>query len=560
MHTPKRSVAGLSLLETILVIAAIGILAAVAIVRQGPSLEDVRVAKLQCDLATINTSLKTYVANGGSVAGLSNPQQIIDKMKTVRSEEDSASYVGFRGTAIDTRLAVRLMTDTESSRVRAVWNASASQFELQTTGTGVEAFYLDDALGRVAYGTEERSQSAFAFNTGNGWIWNYADAAPLSPPAPTDIPISPDPGGSGSGSGGGGGSLVDPVLTRLSPPVFSVPGGSYPPSQFSFPLTLSNPNPADSSRILYSVNGEEFQIYTGPVTIASDAVVAAFTTGDPYTWIPSATAEVSYVKAPPTQLTEPVVSPSAQQFAWGSTETITVTISNPNDSKVSSLEYQIDGSGWQAYSGPIELSVDDYANGVAVTARAVPANEDYAVSQTAIAAISPAADPEKLLAPTIRTSAPDFIIHQIETIQITLDDLNPKGSSLDYRINGGAWVSYNGPIEVTREAYETGLVIDARATATSRAYTGSDPTSATIGLTAVQLLPPSIGTSAPNFLAGSIDRITVTITDPNQEGSALQSRINGRDWQDYSGPFTVTRAANPTGLIVEARAKSVDPA
>jgi type II secretory pathway pseudopilin PulG len=556
----KNTTYAFSLLEAVLAIAALGILAAVAIGHQGTSLESVRVAKLKCDLATINSALRIYVANGGSVNGLTDPQSILDKMKSCLSGEDEAAFVGFGGSEIDSRLAVRMFDAPDSTRPRARWNAAACRFELATSGAGVESFYLNDAFGRIDYGTEDRDPSAFAYNTRDGWIWRYSDSPPLDRQGPTPVALSATTMTVETTPASGAPVASDPVLSQLSAPLFSVSGGSYKPTQFPAEVSLRNPNPSTTSHILYSINGGDFRTYSGPLPLLPGTTITAFVTGDPSVWVPSATVEGLYTKAAPEPLATPSIATSAPQFAWDTVETVLVSISDSNDPTISSLQFQLGTAGWQTYSGEFALPLSSYPDGATIVARSVPLNEDYASSGDASAVIAPPAPPQRLLPPNVIASASNFLPSEIEAISITLEDLNKVGSVPEYRVNGGDWRTYSGTFGVTMASYPTGLLVEGRARAKSRAYLDSELSGSKIGLTPAKLKAPSILSTAPNFVPGAVETISITISDPNSSSFALDYRLNAGSWLSYRGSFQVTRASYPTGLSVEARARATSPA
>ena len=305
---------------------------------------------------------------------------------------------------------------------------------------------------------------------------------------------------------------------------------------------------------MYSVNGANYARYSGPLDIPANAKVSAFVTGDSYLYYSSPAVEGTYTAKPPVTLTAPMISSSHSQFLWSTAETITVSLENPNDSKISSLSYQVDGGGWNPYTGPIQLAINDHESGATISARALPLTVDYKISPESSLLLEGPPPPIQLQAPEIIPSASSFIPDSVESITITLRNPNSKGSELDYRLNGGAWEAYSNPVSVGMSDYATGLTVEARARAISRAYLTSEVSSTSLGLTPVQLRSPAVNLTAPNFMAGSVEKITVTLTNPNRRDSALDYRVNGGTWQAYTGAFTVTRAAYATGLAVEARA------
>ena len=63
--------------------------------------------------------------------------------------------------------------------------------------------------------------------------------------------------------------------------MFSVPGGSYPPSRFDLTLNLTNPNPSLSSWILVAVDSAPFAQDSGRMSVASGSTVQTCTAGQP---------------------------------------------------------------------------------------------------------------------------------------------------------------------------------------------------------------------------------------------------------------------------------------
>ena len=556
----RRPSSAFSLLETLIALAVIGILAAVGIAYHRVSIEDVRVTKLEADIATINAATKTYLANGGSFTGLTTPQEILDKMKTVLTTEQETRFVGIGGSMIDARLAVVTAEGLPNGRPRAVWNASARRFELASTGSGISQFVLDAAKGRTTYGTEARDTTSFTYNAGNGWVWNYNEASPLPRPTPTLISVDGLPDGEDEGVSPDPTPWEDPVLSILLPPIFSIEQGTFRPSRFPLSLQLTNPNPAATSRILVSVGSADFVPYGGPLSVPANTTVEAFAAGDPTLWFPSPTVSKTYTALAPEQLATPTITPSHQQFQWETSETITVSISNPNSDDYSSLEYRIGEGGWIAYGNTFDLNIDTYPDGAVITARAISSSTDYTSSQFATASIAAAPDPLPLLPPTITSSHSAFIANSVDTISVSIANLNEEGSALEYKLQSGNWQAYNGSFQVTRTNYPDGLTVSARCLATSRAYRDSETTSTEIGLTAVQLRTPTISPSAPNFMAGTVENITVTITNPNTSDSILEYRLSGGAWMPYSTALTLTRSTYATGVTVEARARATSSA
>lgn len=281
--------AAFSLLEIVTTIAVVGVVASVGVALLTDDSGAARVAKLESDVATLNQMVAVYVSDGGSVAGLTSPQAVIDKMKRIRPQAEWQRHVGVAsGRLIDTRLRARLTTrpDSENSP-RAVWNRTKQRFELtEDTGTAVSEFYLDETLATEDFGSESRTRSVVGFNTASqGWVWgsaatdprvNYLDPQGVGTPAAangfnpdetapsTDEPPPDGGGGSGGGSGGGDGGSTPPTVTKLPTPTFTPSGGTFAYASFPSSVTL-NRNGAlpEASKLMYRVNSGPWSEYGG---------------------------------------------------------------------------------------------------------------------------------------------------------------------------------------------------------------------------------------------------------------------------------------------------------
>jgi prepilin-type N-terminal cleavage/methylation domain-containing protein len=365
----RRTHLGFSLTELLFVVAAIGIVTAVAIPQFGGLREKSRQAKLSGDVDAINSAIDVYVANGGNLDGLEEPQAILDRLKTVRSAESAARFVGFTGSTIDRRLSAEMTHDRgEEDAPRAVWNPASLRFEISGQGAGVREFRLDENLAEVEYGEEERARSMLDYNTKPGWIWAYNErSVPMSPgitPMTTTVVAeSPAPA-----------STAAPSI--LMPPVFTPGGGIFKAKQFPLSVTLGNPNDS-STWLMVSINGGSFVRYGAPLSVPADSRLIAFATGDPTRWINSSTTHADYQLASPEPLLPPSIALSAPEFNE-STLSISVSIADNNAPGQSTLYFAITDVGgtlppqssWTTYSGSISLSATAYPNGFTIAAYA----------------------------------------------------------------------------------------------------------------------------------------------------------------------------------------------
>jgi len=281
--------AGFSLLELVITIALIGVLAGIGASLLSDDSDSARIAKLSSDVATLNQMVALYVADGGSLAGLTSPQSVLDKMKRTRPQSEWQQHVGVvSGRLTDVRLRAQVTSQQDSSdNPRAFWDRTKQRFILKrAAGTAVSDFYLDETLAGADFGTERRTKSVVSFNSSNsGWVWgtavanpaaDYLDPQPFTPPSsgsgfdpseaadPSATPPTDSGGGSGGGEGGGGGGApAQPTLALLPIPVISPVGGTFGFTSFPTSVSITSGAPADVAKLMYSINGGAWQEYTG---------------------------------------------------------------------------------------------------------------------------------------------------------------------------------------------------------------------------------------------------------------------------------------------------------
>ena len=298
-------VTGFSLVEVVMLIAVLGVLATVAVTMVGKQKSAVLDTKLESDVSSLNHHVVMYLADGGTLTGLTNPQAVLDKLKRSRVQADLQTHTGaVSGRLLDTRLKARITSSARpDGSPRAGWNSRTERFELTTSGgQAVTEFYFDEALRNTDYGTDPtRRAGRVKFNSSSrGWVWGGAGASSsiaYQSPGGTDgsgitdmfdpnesLPTAPPPddGGGGGGGpvdgggGGGGGGPTPP--SQLPVPIITPGGGTFGYAGFPASVTLS-PNGAPGgteSQLRFQKNGGGWQPYLGvPIpVIPSDLIVA----------------------------------------------------------------------------------------------------------------------------------------------------------------------------------------------------------------------------------------------------------------------------------------------
>ncbi len=85
---------GFSLVEILSVISVVGIMAAIGIAAYTGAFSGVKNAKLDHDVQTMNQAVVMYLGSGGNLDGLTTPEEVLAKLKTIRSRANAKTYVG----------------------------------------------------------------------------------------------------------------------------------------------------------------------------------------------------------------------------------------------------------------------------------------------------------------------------------------------------------------------------------------------------------------------------------------------------------------------------------
>lgn len=111
--------------------------------------------KLMRDVAVLNKALRQYEVFGGALTGLTDPQVVINKMKTKLSGDNKKQMAGLRGSVVDARLKIQLQTTAEAATTeqRARYVAGTRQLKIVSSGSiGIKRFLLDESLAATDLG------------------------------------------------------------------------------------------------------------------------------------------------------------------------------------------------------------------------------------------------------------------------------------------------------------------------------------------------------------------------------------------------------------------------
>jgi type II secretory pathway pseudopilin PulG len=311
----RAGTSAMSLVETLLALGLIAIVSTIAAASVGHINRNAQHRKLESDVRTLNTAISLYVANGGSLAGLTQPDQVLAKLKTARSRSDRARHVGApSGRFLDPRVAAVPVLESSWKR-RARYDVGTGRFEANESGPGVE-FLLDESLAEVAAVVEGRDPGAVSYAAHSGWVWDHAATVnPSAPPGPSVIATNPNVADTVPGATppppppapepptGPGPSdpppPPPPSPPRLPEPQFSLAGGAHPEDDFPLSVSITNLPPSVDADPIYRLGGGDWTPYSGPVEVPMNTELRAqFLSKDPSAFRDSPERSAYYYPVP----------------------------------------------------------------------------------------------------------------------------------------------------------------------------------------------------------------------------------------------------------------------
>jgi len=286
-----------TLLESMLAITVISGIASVGYVGFIEIKAATKATKLEQDIAVINKALRVYEAHGGQLNENLSPKEVINKLKTVASENTYSEIIGLRESMVDSRLELVMQTRAEAStrKPRALWDQHTKRFIVaRSGGLGIESFRMNELLGRGSPLMEDR-RSPLKLAKKSNWVWDYDDknddrgglVIPINLEQGIPIPLASSAHYNGP--------------LNLNAPSFSSSGGNYDLHDFeAFRLSLSNPNPEGSSRIFYSMDGNNWNLYSGQYFEINpgDSIAAMAASLEPGSWADSGVSLNAYTAEP----------------------------------------------------------------------------------------------------------------------------------------------------------------------------------------------------------------------------------------------------------------------
>ncbi|MCB1085553.1 MAG: choice-of-anchor K domain-containing protein [Verrucomicrobiae bacterium] len=361
-----------SLIEVMVTVVVIGVVAAIAYVATGNIAGVAKSEKVRSDVASINSAIDIYLANGGSLDGLTSPADILAKMKTQRDSSDARRHTGGpSGRMIDPRI-IAVPVAASDSQMRAVYNSAEKRFDLASSGNGFR-FELDDSLNELNISNETRKQATVVYSGSDSWVWDYNNSLtnPTNLPNVTKIPTSsapadttppstlPPPDPDPEPEPEPAPPVTDP-RTQLAAPILNPPGGYYQSNEFPISVTIGNLPAAAIGKVRFATrfNGVwvDWADYAGQtLSVPKDGEVWAQAIAvDTVNYRDSWQAYGYYSKVTPPKLPTPILSLPGGAYARDNFP-LSLSLNNVPAPGLADAKYRIDSGAWANYSGPVTV-------------------------------------------------------------------------------------------------------------------------------------------------------------------------------------------------------------
>ncbi|WP_152690681.1 OmpL47-type beta-barrel domain-containing protein [Jiangella alkaliphila] len=303
--------------------------------------------------------------------------------------------------------------------------------------------------------------------------------------------------------------------------------------------------------IAYALDGGSFQPYTTPVVVSTfaDHVVQYRATDNAGNVSPVESVAFTVVAPEPDDTTPPDISAAVAGDQNGDGDyigsaTVTVTASD-TQSGVASVEYNLDGAGFVAYTAPVVVSsFGDHT----VQYRATDNAGNVApVESVAFTVVEP--EPDDTTPPTVAASVageqnPDGAYVDSATVTVTATDTQSGVASVVYSLDDGAFVAYTAPVVVGTVGEHT-----VRYRATDNVGNTSETGSVTFTVVERDGDACPDSDTRPTVVIGGLDSLVANVD--SGDGCTVNDLIDDEgDWPNH-GAFVrhVTAVAN--GLVAD---------
>ncbi|WIY00700.1 copper-binding protein [Amycolatopsis mongoliensis] len=219
----------------------------------------------------------------------------------------------------------------------------------------------------------------------------------------------------------------------------------------------------------------------------------------------------------------------------------TVTLSATDaGSGVASVEYQLDGGTWTAYSAPVVVNaVGMHMLHYRATDVAGNTSEEGMAHFTIVQGQGDTTPPTVTAAITGQQD-PSGNYVDVATVKLTATDADSAVASVEYQLDGGAWTAYTAPVAVTG-AGEHMVHFRATDTAGNTSPEGMSHFTVVKSDTTPPVVTVSVGGTkddAGNYVGKAT--VTVVASDTGSGVAAVEYQVDGGAWTAYAAPVPVT--------------------
>jgi plastocyanin len=353
----------------------------------------------------------------------------------------------------------------------------------------------------------------------------------------------------------GGGDLTPPAVTA------AVAGARDPSGNYieSATVTLSATDAGSGvASVEYQLDGGTWTAYTAPVVVsavgmhmlhyrATDVAGNTSDEGMEHFTIVEGQGDTT----PPT-VTAAITGQQDSSGNYVDVATVKLTATDA-DSTVASVEYQLDGGAWTAYTAPVAVTG---AGEHMVHFRATDeAGNTSPEGMSHFTVVKSDTTPPTVTASVAGTQDADGSYVGKATVTVVASDTGSGIAAVEYRVDGGAWTAYTTPVPVTMPGAHT---VDSRA----RDVAGNASAPASVSFTVVA----GGDTTAPLAslaVSGKQDgdwsyvgqaSVTLTATDAGSGVASMEYKVDSGAWTRYTAPVVVSALGAHT---VGARATDV---
>lgn len=223
-------------------------------------------------------------------------------------------------------------------------------------------------------------------------------------------------------------------------------------------------------------------------------------------------------------------------------------------SGVASVEYQLDGGTWTAYTAPVVVSaVGMHMLHYRATDVAGNTSEEGMEHFTIVEGQGDTTPPTVTAAITGQQDSSGNYV-DVATVRLTATDTDSTVASVEYQLDGGAWTAYTAPVAVTG-AGEHMFHFRATDAAGNTSPEGMSHFTVVKSDTTPPIVTASLGGTQDdggNYVGKAT--VTVVASDTGSGVAAVEYRVDGGAWTAYTAPVPVTSVGAHT---VDYRARDV---